>query len=124
MNKVNRIRILFIFTVLLGIGCYQAFGLENTEDTQIPLPKKTVISDSETEDTQKLLTVNQNMSYEFVIIEEEDYLTVYYADRETIYEYTDIQYSGLPDMVRQKIRKGYWIKNEAELFGFLENYSS
>ena len=57
-------------------------------------------------------------------MEEGDYLTVYYADRETVYEYTDIRYSDLEDNLRQKIRKGYCIQDEAVLFGFLENYSS
>ena len=46
------------------------------------------------------------------------------ADQVTLYEYTDIRYSDLPDALRQKIRKGYCIKDEEALFGFLENYSS
>ena len=53
-----------------------------------------------------------------------DYLTVYYADRRTVYEYTDIRYSDLEDTLRQKIRKGYWIENEEQLYGFLENYDT
>ena len=73
---------------------------------------------------EHLLPVIQTIDYKFVIVEEGDYLTVYYADRETVYEYTDIRYSDLEDNLRQKIRKGYCIQDEAVLFGFLENYSS
>ena len=49
---------------------------------------------------------------------------MYYADRRTVYEYTDIRYSDLEDTLRQKIRKGYWIENEEQLYGFLENYDT
>ncbi len=75
-------------------------------------------------DTEPSLTVNHNINYKYVIIEEGDYLTVYYADRRTVYEYTDIRYSDLEDTLRQKIRKGYWIENEEQLYGFLENYDT
>lgn len=80
--------------------------------------------ESDTESEVSVLPVSQSLDYKYVIVEEGDYLTVYFADRKTVYEYTDIRYSDLEDSLRHKIRKGYCIRDEAELFGFLENYSS
>lgn len=125
MKTVNRIRIFCILTVLLGITGYQFLSRQNTEEKQIPISteKMTVVKEREAE-TEEVLPVSQTTEYDYVIVEEGDYLTVYHADRTTLYEYTDIQYSHLPEPLRRKIRKGYFIRNEAELFGFLENYSS
>lgn len=126
MKKVNRIRIFFILTVLLGIGCYQMIYWKDTEEI---LPQKEASETPMTEEIEPeteyiAIPVNQTADYKFIILEEEDYLTVYYADRNTVYEYTDIRYSDLEDSLRQKIRNGYCIKDEEVLFGFLENYSS
>ena len=51
-------------------------------------------------------------------------MTVYFSDKKTPYEYTDIHYDELPELLRQEIRNGKYIESTAELYGFLENYSS
>ena len=38
--------------------------------------------------------------------------------------YSDIHYDELPELLRQEIRNGKYIESTAELYGFLENYSS
>lgn len=127
MNKVNGIRIFFILTVLFLIGCYQIMQREEPVETPIQKAEEQILPETmeiEIETEQTAVPVNQTIEYKYVIVEEGDYLTVYYADRETVYEYTDIRYSDLEDDIRQKIRKGYCMENEAVLFGFLENYSS
>lgn len=124
MKKVNGIRIFFILTVLFVIGCYQILSLK--KDNVQPEITETEQTAAETEQATQIpsVPVIQPIQYKYVIVEEEDYLTVYHADRETVYEYTDIRYSDLEDSLRQKIRKGYGMADEAALFGFLENYSS
>lgn len=128
MNKVNSIRIFFILTVMFCICCYQAAAWKGfdsdknqkeTEESEL-----FTIEEPEEETEYSVLPVLQTFDYKYVIVEEGDYLTVYYSDRDTVYEYTDIRYSDLEDSLRQKIRKGYCIKDESALFGFLENYSS
>lgn len=122
MKKVNRIR---IFCVAAVIALIFALGIKgNPEKKDVPLETEIIVETEIPIDTEPVLTVNQNISYKYVIIEEGDYLTVYYADRRTVYEYTDIRYSDLEDTIRQKIRKGYWIEDEEQLYGFLENYDS
>lgn len=51
-------------------------------------------------------------------------VTVYYSDKETVYEYTDINLADLPEDVRIKVINGMPIKDEKALYDFLENYSS
>ena len=129
MKKINSIRIFFILTVLFLIGCYQILGLKNTEEEAeiITTEQQIVVEETESETETKeyaAVPVSRTLDYKFIIVEESDYLTVYFADQVTVYEYTDIRYSDLPDDLRQKIRKGYNMKDEKELFSFLEDYSS
>lgn len=122
MKKVNCIRILCVLAVVVFILVLGYMG--NRAEMEIPVETEQMIPTEIPMDTEPSLTVNHNINYKYVIIEEGDYLTVYYADRRTVYEYTDIRYSDLEDTLRQKIRKGYWIEDEEQLYGFLENYDS
>lgn len=49
---------------------------------------------------------------------------VYHEDMETLYLATGIMLDQLPDDVRQEILDKKYIKNEEELYNFLESYSS
>lgn len=51
-------------------------------------------------------------------------ITVYYSDRETVYEYTDIRLDDLPENVQAEVVSGLEVKDEKELYDFLETYSS
>ena len=122
MKKVNGIRIFFVLAVLLGIGCYQIANWKDLPDETEPFAtEENVTEENRITETEQVTSVNQTINYKYVIVEEEDYLTVYYADHKTVCEYTDIRYSDLEDSLRQKIRKGYCVEDDAELFGFLEN---
>ncbi|MDE6904202.1 MAG: hypothetical protein K2P76_04610 [Lachnospiraceae bacterium] len=122
MKKVNCIRILCVLAVVVLILVLGYLG--NRAEKEIPPDTEQIVPTEIPVDTEPSLTVNHNINYKYVIIEEGDYLTVYYADRKTVYEYTDIRYSDLEDTLRQKIRKGYWIEDEEQLYGFLENYDT
>lgn len=52
------------------------------------------------------------------------YVVVYREDGETIFEYTDIKVSELPEKLQQEIEAGKQITGLEKLYGFLENYSS
>lgn len=49
---------------------------------------------------------------------------VYLEDRKTVYIETDIRVDSLPEEMQQKIIQMMWVKNQKELYNFLENYSS
>lgn len=125
INKVNGIRIFCVLTVLFGIGCYQVVHLKNTKESQETTSTEQLLAEvNEVATEEASVETGGVISYKFVILEEEDYLTVYLSDRETVYEYTAIRYSDLEEELQKKIRDGYCVKDEKALFGFLENYSS
>ena len=52
------------------------------------------------------------------------YVVVYMNDRTTVYEYTNILISDLPDTYQNEIKNVMIIEGTEKLYGFLENYSS
>ena len=63
-------------------------------------------------------------SYEFVLRDYHNYVTVYTLPEDTVYEYTDVILDVLPEDIRAEIRQGKYLQNEEELYNFLENYTS
>ncbi|NLL79131.1 MAG: hypothetical protein GX234_04965 [Clostridiales bacterium] len=60
----------------------------------------------------------------FILVAENNYITVYRAETEEVYLYTNIRLDELPDAVREEIILRKYIDSEAELYNFLESYSS
>ena len=60
----------------------------------------------------------------YYLCELQGFVVVYLKDRETIYEFTEIPVSDLPEEVQQEIVSGKYISSQEELYAFLENYSS
>ena len=60
----------------------------------------------------------------YYFMEEDGYITVYYIDKSTVFEYTDIQMDMLPENIQQQIREGEYKTDIHGLYDFLENYSS
>ena len=50
--------------------------------------------------------------------------SIYYGDKKTIFDYTGIKASRLDKKERNALKKGVEVKDEDELYGILENYSS
>ncbi|MCI9546013.1 MAG: hypothetical protein HFH60_04905 [Lachnospiraceae bacterium] len=73
---------------------------------------------------QALEAENQTLDAGFYLKNDNGKVHVYRGDGETVYEYTNIQVSSLPEAVQQEIEQGKFIKSEVELYSFLENYSS
>lgn len=46
------------------------------------------------------------------------------GDEKTVYEYTQIPIHTLPEDIREKVIRGYYLENDEDLYSFLENYSS
>ena len=53
-----------------------------------------------------------------------NFVIVYCADRETVYDYTTIQVDSLSDMEQKQIRDGFYVKTTEELYQLLQSYSS
>lgn len=63
-------------------------------------------------------------NYKYFLIEEGGFVTVYYIDKSTVYEYTNISLKSLPSELQEDIKVGKYISDLNELYNFLENYSS
>lgn len=62
--------------------------------------------------------------YKYYLAAENGYVTVYYSDKKTVYEYTNIDIDHLPEELKGEIVNGKNIATLDELYNFLENYSS
>ena len=60
----------------------------------------------------------------YYLVEEGGVVSVYQADRTTLYETTGISMDILPEKLQEEIKDGKYVKSELELYSFLENYSS
>lgn len=64
------------------------------------------------------------VKYKYYLIAIDGEVVVYYGDKKTIFDYTGIKTSKLNEKERNALKKGVEVKNEDELYGILENYSS
>ena len=60
----------------------------------------------------------------YYIKEADGYVIVYESDQKTPYEYTSILVEDLPENVQRQLRDGIKFTSLAQVYGFLENYSS
>ena len=118
MTKTNRIRASFILgaAILTGAGYLWNASLETASE------KKQEKSKSKQEEMKE--TASSETPYEYVIVNDNGYLTVYQKDLKTVYFQTDIPYAELHTELQKKIDQGYLIQDAEELYDFLENYSS
>ena len=136
--------------VLGGLAYYSSYlySIKNTEKEDIPLQEQLQAEQpdellpeelaeeqqevssapasvqAETESKTESKTENETENYAYYLVEEFGYVNIYLADKESIYEYTDITIDSLPEDLQLEICTGKGIADEQELYDFLENYSS
>jgi len=97
MNKVNRIRIYFLFATTLLLGTFQMITIQDANSKEV-IPEVAAVTEKSADtghkDTNEYVSALKKESYKYIILEEEDYLTVYFSDRETVYEYSVLESSG------------------------------
>ena len=104
-----------VLAVLILTFAYQFSSQKAREHAQ---------EEAEVKRETQTVPADANKKEGYYLIEEGGFLVVYASDRKTVYEYTDIAYDDLPEKVRNVIRYGKYIRSQADLYGFLENYSS
>lgn len=131
MKKTNRIRILIFCAAfmcgIIGYGSYRYEMLLNQHEAeQLPieanLPEQNEPEQQETERTVE--SVNITPAHQYVVMDEEGFLTVYLDSPDTVYMYTGIASTTLPIDLQQEIIDGKIFTNLEDLYRFLENYSS
>ena len=78
-----------------------------------------------TEETEAVLPANtDNIHFAYLVKATEQKLVVYCSDGETVYFETGISVKSLSESLQQKAEDGIGFFTEADLYDFLESYSS
>lgn len=64
------------------------------------------------------------VQYRYYLAIQNGYIIVYYSDRKTIFEYTDIEAKNLSERDQVELSYGKYVVDEKELYSILEGYSS
>lgn len=95
-----------------------------TNDKKETMPKETETLEV-TEETEAVLPANtDNIHYAYLVKAKEQKLVVYCSDGETVYFETGISVKSLSESLQQKAEDGIGFFTEADLYDFLESYSS
>ena len=126
MKKTTRICLLFLSAVSVcclayGGGYYFSSFLSGNRLEQKPALEEEQAQEEYPNSINSSAVV---VPYEFVLCEEEGYIIVYCADKETIYATTGIKVDNLSTELQREILAGKPIYSESELYNFLESHSS
>lgn len=99
----------------------KAPGLKDVEEG---FEKYQILSFSSSQVVLRKVFVPAGTQYKFYMTEENGCVTVYYIDKRTVYEYTNIVVDCLPDDIQEQIQRGKYVKDEDALYDFLETYTS
>ena len=102
-------------------------GLENRNETGI--------EQLETEETQETVVEDQMaanqervqahpVQEEYYLVAEDAMLLIFLKDQKTICLYTHMPLMDFPPKERTKLREGIWFSSMAEVFHYLESYTS
>lgn len=109
------------------VKTYEIKDKEEKEETE---EAKTEEEETESEEVEETMQSDMeniesgNASGVYYLMANGGMVYVYKEDMKTLYLATDIMLDRLPDDVRQEILDKKYIKNEEELYNFLESYSS
>ncbi len=65
-----------------------------------------------------------NVMYKYYLTSQDGCVIVYYIDKKTVFEYTNICVDTLPVEIQKQLQRGKYITDIDSLYDFLENYSS
>lgn len=64
------------------------------------------------------------LKYRYYMVLEQGCIVVYYSDKKTVYEHTDILQENLPEGEVERLKEGIYIEDEESLYSILESYTS
>ncbi len=116
------------FAAFLVLGMLLAAGYQLTYDHVMDRQEaraKDEVSGTESIAAEGGKVKNPDSEQEgFYLCELQGFVVVYLNDRTTIYEFTEIPITDLPEEVQQEVAEGKYVATIKELYAFLENYSS
>ena len=124
-DNMNHIKSICISFFAFGLFAVALYGYDKSQMQQQEIAeikqKHLIVVEDESDTTETMETLE---AAKYIVLQKDQYLTIYCSDRTTIYAYTDIQYDLLPKSVKEQIDQGLSFSKEKSLFDFLENYSS
>ena len=117
MKKMISICFLIVFLIAGALWIDQNIARQ-PENENITLAKDTENSEEMTESMSLL------PSAKYYIASENGKIVIYHSDKKTIYYETSISTGQLPEEIEEKVKNGFFIETDMELYEFLENYSS
>ena len=123
--------LLSLFWITRGTTKEEAQQVQVSEAYEPPLfAGKENIQELSSEETKIHLVLNQDeVSHKLVmekycLVAEEGYLIVYNSERETIDLFTHMPLTDFPVREQERLMEGIWFLTMAEIFSYLESYSS
>ena len=120
MNMKRQISVsIFLAILVLALAwLYIKFSNETS-------PNEKELSTENDVSNEPAITISQELEKKaFYLLVEDGKIVVYQGDTEKKYMETSITFDTLPEELKDRINKGISFQTEAELYDFLESYSS
>lgn len=118
--------LLTLFWMTRGVETEETQKVQATETFEEPLFAE---SEIETESMAHVVLNQTDVShevidYKYYLVAEEGYLIVYDEDQETVNLFTHMPLAEFPVTEQERLMDGIWFTTMAELFSYLESYTS
>lgn len=123
MKKTVSICILCVLALVILAGVFET--IHRKEKNSVP-EKEDIAQEQTTEETTEeiLSSMQVQIAFSYVMVEEEGYLVVYERDMQQIFLETRIPFSRLNEDLQEEVSAGKKFETQEEVYDFLENYSS
>lgn len=103
----------------------EAYAKEpSLRDVEEGFEKYQILSFSPAQVVLRKISTPAGTRYNYYLTEENGCVTVYYIDKRTVFEYTNIIVDMLPEDIQEQVKNGKYVKDEDALYDFLETYTS
>lgn len=118
-----------LFWMTRGVEHEEAQKVQATESFEQPLFAESSASEISEETMAHLVLNQEDVSHEVIkekycLVAEEGYLIVYDTDQETVNMFTHMPLAEFPVSEQERLMEGIWFPTMAEIFSYLESYSS
>lgn len=93
-------------------------------DVEAGFEKYQIMSFSSSDVVLRKIVKPAGTEYKYYMVAENGCVTVYYIDKRTVYEYTNVLVDTLPEDVQEQVERGKYVMDDDALYDFLETYTS
>ena len=115
-------KIVICIIVIIAFFILVQAATKESPSRNYPVEPKPAESSQQEEPSIEISEYEEN--YQFMLLDDDGKVTVYYSDNLTVYLDTGISTASLPAELQEQLFFGIRFETEMELYEFLENYSS